>query len=147
MNAPRSKIAICLSVLVFSIGAVALMFLQNPYRRLEHMGKSALRLSSGGPVRISDHIIGILHRRDPRFYFIEEADKEQKVLLASGHLVESKIAISGTRSRQEVYQALAKTYQQTGAYWAATVDLTNRVVLLISKPKDAASFAAALENE
>ena len=98
-------------------------------------------------MRIADFIIGIRTHRDVRMYFAEEAAKEQKLLLASGLLVESKIAISGRRSQGEVYLALAKSYQKTGAYWAATVDTTNRLVLLISKQKDAASFAAALKNE
>lgn len=148
MKAPHRKLAVGVVLVCLCIASAYFILQPDPYARLERMGKSALRLSlPGAAPSISDHIIGALHRCEPRFYFTKEAQKEQEKLLAAGLLVEFKIAIPSTRSQREVYQAFAKSYQKTGAYWAATVDPTNRVVLLISKPKDVASFTAALENE
>jgi len=144
---PR-KIAIASVLICLCLVIVYVKARRGPYARLERMGQSALRLSSPGVApSLKEHIVGVLHRRDPRLYFADEAQIEQEKLLAAGLLVETKVPIQVTRSADEVYKALWNHYQTSGAYWSATVDLTNRIVLLVSKPGDAASFAAALTNE
>ena len=148
MKTPRFRLATGLATLCFLIVTVLLMQRRNPYARLEYMGKNALRLSMGGPaVRILDRVIGILHCRDPKGYFSQEAEKEEKALLKSGLLVQTPVAIPDLWSPRDALTALWNRYQETGAYWSASVDQTNHVVVIVSTPKDVASFASALVRE
>ena len=148
MKTLRSRLAFGLATISLLTAMLLLMQARNPYARLEHMGKSALRLSMGGPVvRILDRVVGILHCRDPKAYFSQEAEKEEKALLKSGLLVQTRVAIPETWSSREALTALWNRYQETGAYWAASVDRTNNIVVIISKPEDVASFVSALVKE
>jgi hypothetical protein len=147
MKIPRFKIAIALGAFCLMVGPAYLLWDRDPCARLERMAKSAARLEAvyPRPYRLSDHIVGILHRSEPMRYYEEAVAKEQKALLASGHLVETQIRIPADRSAREVHKALYSAYQRTGAYYSASVDETKHHVMLLSKPQDVAGFSATLK--
>jgi hypothetical protein len=134
--------AFCLLVV-----AAYLLWDRDPCARLERMAKRAARLEAvyPRPYRWSDRLVGILHRTEPMRYYEEAAAKEQKALLASGHLVETQIGIPTDRPSRDVHKVLYAVYQRTGAYYSASVDEMNHHVILISKPQDVAGFSAALK--
>ena len=147
MKIPRFKIALALGALCFSVVLACLLRGRDPCARFEHMAKRAARLEATlpRPYRLSDHIVGILHHREPMSYYEEQVAKMQESLLASGHLVETRIRIHTDRSDREVHKALYAACQRTGCYYSASIDATNHRVVLISKPRDVAAFSAALK--
>lgn len=146
MNLLMSRGRIGLAVLALVGVGVWLIASRKPYARLEFMGKMAMALSPGGSLRSVSRIAGIIHCADPGVYFFRQAYREEQVLLAAGNLVRTPIKIRDTRSSRDALTALWCRYRQTGAYWSATVDRTNHVVVLISKREDIASFSAALQE-
>jgi hypothetical protein len=147
MKIPRFKIALALGAFCLVVVPAFLLWDRDPCARLERMAKRAARLGAGypHPYRWSDHLVGILHRSEPMRYYEEAVAKEQKALLASGHLVETQIGIPSDRPSREVHKALYAAYQRIGAYYSASVDETNHHVMLISNPQDVAGFSAALK--
>ena len=147
MNIPPFKSALALGAFCLTVLLAYLLWDRDPCARFEHMAKRAARLEASfpRPYRLSDHLVGIFHRREPMSYYEEKAAKMRKALLASGHLVETRIRIPTDRSEQEVHKALYAAYQRTGCYYSASVEATNHQVLLISKPRDVAAFSAALK--
>jgi hypothetical protein len=77
-------------------------------------------------------------------YYEKEVEKEQKALLASGHLVETKIPIPAGRSEQEVHKVQHEVWLRTRRYASSSIDTTNHQLLLISRPQDVVAFSAAL---
>ena len=64
----------------------------DPCARLTRLDVKILRLSARPrPYRLSDHIVGLLHRSDPLTYYEREFATEKKALLASGRLVEFRL--------------------------------------------------------
>jgi len=147
MKIPRFKIALALGALRLSVVLACLLWGRDPCERCEHTAKRAARLEATypHPYRLSDQIVGILHHREPMSYHEEQAAKMQESLLASGHLVETRIRIPTDRSDREVHKALYAACQRTGCYYSAWVDATKHRVVLISKPRDVAAFSAALK--
>lgn len=149
MKTPSRRIAIllagfCLAAIAFAVS----LFRGDPYDRLERMARNAARLESKfpRPYRLSDHIlVGVLRRREPMRYYEEEAQKAQKALLASGHLIQTNIPFLPNRPEGEIHKSLYAVFQRTGAYYSAEVNQTNGSVLLVCKPKDLEEFAAALK--
>ena len=144
MKIRSSRIISGLFVLSLALVVVWLILPRNPYARLEFTGKMALALSSGGSLHFLSRIASMIHCPDPGVYFSQEADREEQALLASGHLVRTRIKISDSQSSREALTALWYRHRRTGAYWSGSVERTNHMVVLVSKPKDVASFAAAL---
>jgi hypothetical protein len=78
-------------------------------------------------------------------YYSDEIHREEQRLLASGYFVQTKIRIPADRSEREVHKALHAVCQRTDFYCDASVDVTNHHVLLLSRPKDVATFSVALK--
>lgn len=137
----------CALLCVMAVGVFA--FLPTvQYRRLQSDRENALRLlSQPGKATFVDRLVGALHRTPADSYYLHRWESTQKALLASGLLVETKIAISDMWSSFGIYEELRRIERQTGAYWWATIDLTNQIVMLTSKPKDVAAFTAALQSK
>jgi len=89
MNIPPFKIALALGAFCLTVLLAYLLWDRDPCARFEHMAKRAARLEASfpRPYRLSDHLVGIFHRREPMSYYEEKAAKMRKALLASGHLV------------------------------------------------------------
>jgi hypothetical protein len=147
MKVPRFKIALGLGAFCLMVVPAFLLWDRDPCARLERLAKRAARLEAvhPRPYRLSDHLVGILHRSEPMRYYEQAVAKEQRALLASGHLVETQIGIPAERPSRDVHKVLHAVYQRTGAYYSASVDETNHHVMLISKPQDVAGFSAALK--
>lgn len=146
MKIPRFKIVLALCASCLAVVLVFLVWDRDPFARLERMAECAARLEAAypRPYRLPDYLVGLLHRVEPMRYYEDEVAKAQKALLASGDLVERRIAIPSARSDREIYTALYEVRQRTGAYYWAYVQSTNHLVLLVSRPRDIAAFSAVL---
>jgi len=89
----------------------------------------------------------MLGHREPLDYYRKEAEREEGRLLGLGLLVETQIAIAEARSKKEIVKSLRRQFPPVGTYWRlAKVDMSNRVVALISKPEDAAAFEVEINK-
>jgi len=147
MKIRRFNILLALGAFCLMVLAAYLLWDRDPSARWEHLVISVDRLYARNPpaYRLTDHLVGILHNRNPLSYYEQGVDKEQKALLASGHLVETKIRIPAGRSEGDVTIALREVWQRKGLYFSALVDRTNHQFLLISRPQDVAAFSAAIK--
>ena len=84
---------------------------------------------------------------NPLLYYKGELAKEIRALTASGQLVELRVpyAAEGIRSDREIAKALLATHQRTGADYWFDFDLTNRLMLVVCRSQDAATFSRALK--
>ena len=150
MKIPRLITALSLGVICFSLGLSYLVRSRgDPCCRLIRLTEKVAHLQSARPrpYRLSDHIVGFLHRSNPLVYYEREAGKEMKTLLASGQLVEIRIPYSagGSRSDREIAIALLAVHRRTGAYYWIDFDRTNRLMLFACKPLDLGAFSTALK--
>jgi hypothetical protein len=144
----RLKLKVSLPIGAFCMLAASLYaFLpRNPYRRLDYYSSQVLRLAtSTNRYTLSDHLAGLLHRREPYQYYAEQSRKQQEALLASGHLVETNISLPESWSKGDLIAALDKT---SGVYWAvARLDTTNHFARFVCKPRQVVTLRQILRNE
>ena len=147
MKSPHLKIALALGVICLMVASVCLVSNRDPCAHLKHLSISAGRLGLSIPraYHLSDHVVGILHHREPFDYYCTELHKEEERLLANGDLVETQICIPNNRTARAIAIALHAAIHQTRAYCSHSVDMTNHSVWLISTPQDIAVLAAALK--
>jgi len=140
-----TRIALALGLGLSAVLALSLWH-RDPCAAFERMAKRAARLEAAypRPYRLSDHVVGILHHREPMSYYEEQAARMQGALLASGDLVETRIPVPADGSERDMLKTLYAVCQRTGYFYTASIDTTNHQVRLISKPKDVAVFSAAL---
>ena len=115
----------------------------DPCARLTRLDVKILRLSARPrPYRLSDHIVGLLHRSDPLTYYEREFATEKKALLASGRLVEFRLPYTaeGLHTDREIAKALLAVWQRTGANYYIEFDRTNHIMLVACRPCDVRQF-------
>ena len=128
-------VAVVLTCVVRSYG--------NPCARLTRLEGKILRLSARPrPYRLSDRIVGLMHRSDPLLYYEREFAREKKGLLASGRLVEFRLPYTaeGPHSDREIAKALLVAWRRTGADYFIDFDRTNRLMLIACRPCDVRQF-------
>jgi hypothetical protein len=148
MNIPRLITGLSLGLICFAVGLTYMRRNRDACVRLIRLTEKVDRLSvRPRPYHVSDHIVGVLHQSDPFMYYEKEAEKEKKVLLASGQLVEIRVpyAADGIRSDREIAKALLAVRRRTGADYWIDFDLTNRLMLVACRPRDVAAFSPALK--
>jgi hypothetical protein len=146
MNPPVGKLLVpAAGVCLLGVLLYALLP-RNPYRRLDYYSSQLLRLAtSTNRYTLSDHLTAVVRRVEPYQYYGERAQREQKVLLASGLLIETNVTLPNTWSERDLVAALRKT---SGLYWAvARVDTTNHLARLICKPHQADPLRQVLRNQ
>jgi hypothetical protein len=146
MKIPRFRIVLTLGAICLMVASVCLLWVRDPCARLKYLARSAGRLGLSYPrhYRLSDHVVRILHQKEPFDYYCTELHKEEERLLATGDLVETPIGIATNRTDRDVTLALHAVCERTGAYCSHSIDVTNHSLLLITRPQDIAVFSAAI---
>jgi hypothetical protein len=144
----RKTILAGLVLVAAVLGVILAVHIRNPYGRLDRLGRAVERLGSAypRPYGPADYVVGIRHRTEPFDYYCQELDREERRLLASGHLVWAEFPLPEGKTVRDVLLSLRQEFLETGAYFRAIFDRTNGVVRVVCKPKDVAAFKAVLAN-
>src|SRR5436853_5576526 len=84
MKIRRFNILLALGAFCLMVVTVYLLWDRDPSARWERLVISVDRLHARNPpaYRLTDHLVGILHNKNPLSYYEQGVEKEQKALLA-----------------------------------------------------------------
>lgn len=149
MKAQRLITGLLLGVVLLAIGVSWVLWRRDPCAHVFRTARHIERLESlrPRPYTLSDHVVGLLHQSNPLVYYKGELAKEIRALTASGRLVELRVPYTaeGIRSDREIAKALLAVHQRTGADYWFDFDLTNRLMLIVCRSQDVATFSSALK--
>ncbi len=141
--------SLCLGAVCLAVGLSYAVWNRDACSSFFRLEARIAYLEGSRPPRysVSDNLVGLFHHTNPLRHYTREAAARRKALLAAGRLVELRVPYTaeGAHSDRNLALALARVYHETRADYCIDFDLTNRLMLIACRPRDATAFMAAVK--